>query len=52
MCRGLRLGIHFQAGYGFYVKLTPMSSAKPLRLESNNQAVLSIYSKRLEAIQT
>jgi hypothetical protein len=23
-------GIHSQAGYGFYVKLTPMITAKPL----------------------
>ncbi|QSV71145.1 MAG: hypothetical protein HEQ20_10740 [Aphanizomenon flos-aquae KM1D3_PB] len=31
----LRLGIHSQAGYGFYVKLTPMITAKPLPTESN-----------------
>jgi hypothetical protein len=37
MTSAIRLGIHSQSGYGFYVKLIPMSSAKPLGLESNNQ---------------
>jgi hypothetical protein len=30
MTSAIRLGIHSQAGYGFYVKLTPISIAKPL----------------------
>ena len=36
MTSAMRLGIHSQSGYGFYVKLTPMSIAKPLPAESNN----------------
>jgi len=31
MTFAIRLGIHSQAGYGFYVKLTPMSTALLLR---------------------